>query len=123
MDPNEVSLLEASDLLTKLLTESIPVLAFYKSADGSETILRGFVDSITAEAGLLVSGVKGEPGASSTLSVPLPGDRLGADCRFGYEDKRVIEESRREGLAAKYGDTALVIFLPSGSRLSLMFQL
>ena len=105
------------------MTESIPVVAFHKAADGSETILRGFVDSITAEAGLLISGAKGEPGASSTLSVPLPGDHLGVDCRFGYGDKREIEESRREELAAKYGDTVLAIFLPSGSRLSLIFQL
>lgn len=118
---NTIPLNEAALLLDKLLTESIPVVAVFVSPEGSRTILRGFVDNITADDDILVSAIKGKPATSSKLSIPFPGEPLGSDCRFGFGDKREIDESQREELAAKYGDAALVVFLPSGSRLNLLF--
>jgi hypothetical protein len=121
MSTNIISLTEASLLLDKLVTEPIAVVAFFVSVDGSKTVLRGFVDSITLEDGILISATRGKPNESSTLAVGLPGDPLGADCTFVYGDKRELDESRREELSAKYGDAALSILFPSGSRLNLLF--
>lgn len=120
MSDNKISRDDAALLLNKLLTESTPVVAWCKSGDGPSVVLRGFVDSITFD-GLVISSVKGKPGTSSHLTVPLPGTPLGSECTFLFGDKREIEESTREELASKYGDAALVVLLPSGATLNLLF--
>jgi hypothetical protein len=121
MNTNTISRDEAALLLSKLLNESTPVVAWFTSKNGPTVVLRGFVESITFENGLLISSVRGRPGTSSTLVVPLPGDPLGSECSFMFGDKREIEDSRREELANKYGDAALIVLLPSGARLNLLF--
>jgi hypothetical protein len=109
-------------LTKKLLAESIPVVARLASLDGSETGLRGFVDSITFLNGLVGSAVKGSPSTSSHFKVPLPGNPIASECQFFYGDKREIEETKREELAERYGDAVLTIMLPSGSRLNLFLN-
>jgi len=114
MSKNEISLDEAGRLLYKLMTESIPVLAFFVSESGADTHLYGFVDSITDELGLVISSTQGAPSISSTLGVPM-GNPVGTGCRFS------LGSATNEDLALKFGNTALSVRLPSGAHLTLFF--
>ena len=116
MSKNIISWDEAGLLIKKLMTESIPVLAFLVSSDGSQTKLHGFVSSVTAEVGLVVCAEQGKPGTSSSVRVPI----VGAEFLFG--DKREMAEDVREELAAKYGEAILMLRLPAGSVFSLIFN-
>ncbi len=119
MSRNVISWDEAALLIKKLMAESIPVIAFFVSADGSHTKLLGFVDSATFDDGLVICGTQGKPTKSSYIRVPLAD---GCECLFG--DKReMAEEEGREELAAKYGEAVLMLRLPTDSTLSLFFNL
>jgi hypothetical protein len=117
MSKHSISLEDAALLLKKLTTEAIPVTAFFVSADGSQTKLLGFVDSVTAEVGLVVCGTQGRPSDSSCLRVPIEG----ADFLFGDKREMKVEHSLREELASRYGEAVLKMNLPSGSVLNLLF--
>src|SRR5580704_9968376 len=117
MSKNVISWDEADLLINKLINESIPVVAFFVAADGAHTTLRGFVDSATAEAGLVVCSTQGNPSAGSRLRVPIT---EGGEFAFG--DKREMPKASREELAAQYGEAMLVLYLPSGSVFSLIFN-
>jgi hypothetical protein len=116
MSKSVISWDEAGLLIKKLMTESIPVIAFLVTADGAHTTVRGFVDSVTLEVGLVVCTEQGKPGDSSCVKVPI----VGGEFLFG--DKREMTEDVREELAAKYGEAVLMLRLPSGSVLSLIFN-
>jgi hypothetical protein len=120
MSKNEISLEDVGLLINKLMTESIPVIAFFVSREGVQVKFRGFVDSVTAEMGLHLATAKGSPEGSSYLSVPV-GNPVGSGCRFVFGDKRELPEEKREEWVGKLGDSALTILLPFGARLSLFF--
>lgn len=110
-----ISFEDAGCLLQKLISESIPVIAFFAATDGSHMKLSGFIDSISGE-GLIISSKRGE--FSSFINVPI-----GADCEYAYGDKREIPEHSRERLSEQYGECALTVSLPSGFRLILLFDI
>jgi hypothetical protein len=114
MNEKEISSQEAGLLLQHLMKGAIPVLAFFTSGDGVIARLYGFVDSITAEAGLLISATQGMPAMSSMLAVPI-GTPAGTGCGF------FLAKAPDERLEMKYGDTALIVRPSSGGHLSIFF--
>ena len=124
MSSSIIPLVDARLLLNKLMSEAIPVVAFFAAVDGSTVVLPGFVSGTKSEDGLVISSVRDLPLplSASILTVKLPGDPPGSECSFMYGDKREVEdERRREELAGKHGDSGLAILLPSGARLNLLF--
>ena len=119
MDKNEISLSDAALLIDKLMRESIPVVAYY-IRNGVQAKVRGFVDSVTAEVGLVVVA-KQDSLPSGYLAVPI-GAPPGEGCRFRYGDKRELLEGTREDLAEKLGEAVLIVYPPAGGQLRLFFN-
>ncbi len=115
---NEISLDEVGLLVDKLMRESVPVVAFFASKDGVQVKLRGFVDSVTAEVGLVVAAKQGS--APGYLSVPV-GNPVGSGCKFSYGDKRELPEQKRDEWAEKLGEAVLTVLRSDSSRLYLFF--
>jgi hypothetical protein len=117
---SQISQPEAADLLSKLLTERVPLSAFFVSRSGARVSLPGFVDSITHDNGLAIS-VSGPPiDALRGYINFFPFDR---DCEFWYGEKRELPEDLRPRLTTR-GESALMFLLPdSGERLALFFTL
>jgi len=115
----QISPLEASDLISKLLSEHIPLVAFYRT-DSVEIKMRGFIDSATQAEGITVS-VSGPPidierGYLSVKQI----DRLN-ECWYG--EKRSLPESWNI-LGDEYGESILAIRFPtSGETFSLFFKI
>jgi hypothetical protein len=84
------------------MKESIPVLAVYASNTGAVAKLYGFVESITAAAGIIVSSSQGMPEVSSSIASPI-GTPAATGCRFS------LESAPNTDLELKYGDTALIV--------------
>ena len=101
-------------LLDQLMKRAIPILAVLVSESGAVSHVYGFVDSITAKSGLIVSSSQGMPSMSSYIAAPL-GTPAGAGCRFS------MEKAPDDALKLKYGDSALNIHLPSGARFTIFF--
>ena len=114
MDDREISSDEAGQLLDRLMKKSIPVLAVLLSESGAVSHVYGFVDSITAKSGLIVSSTQQMPSMSSYIAAPI-GNPAGAGCRFS------LENAPNERLELTYGDSALNVRLPSGARLTIFF--
>jgi len=113
-----ISLKEAQDLLNKLFSEHLPVVAFFVSPTGTQMRLNGFVDSITRDNGLVIAAGSPPSQGSGFIRV-LIFDR---DLEFSYGDVRVLPEGMREEFAEKHGDSAFAIsFLDSDELLALFF--
>ena len=102
--------------MNELMTKSIPVLAFMTYSDGSHSKLYGFVDSATVKVGLVISSGRGTPSVSSTICVPF---LEGCTCFKGTAED--LDPNIREDLVLTHGNTSLLLFLPSGTRLALFF--
>jgi hypothetical protein len=109
----DISAEAAGLLLDHLMKDAIPVLAVFTSESGAVSKLYGFVDSISAQAGILISSTQGTPSISSTIAAPI-GNPAGTGCRFSLEDAPDAE------LKLKYGDTCLVVHR-SGEVLMIFF--
>ena len=107
MSENIISSADAEDLLRKLETEHIRILACFAAEQGWQVAINGFVRSLT-EGGLLISG-DDDKEHPSFLDLPVD-----AKCAFGFADKRELPEDRREQLAESTGEAALSISLPGG---------
>ncbi len=114
MPKTEISLQHAGELLNELMKGSIPVLGFFVSESRATASIYGFVDSISAEAGIVIARSQGMPSMSSMLSVPI-GNPAGLTCKF------YVENAPDEHLEMKYGDTVLIVRLNSGGTLSIFF--
>lgn len=119
MSKNEISLDEARLLILKLIEESIPVVAYY-IRNGVQAKVRGFVNSVSAEVGLVVVA-KQDSTPVGYLAVPI-GAPAGEGCRFRYGDKRELPEATRDEWAEKLGEAVLIIYLPGGGELRLFFN-
>jgi hypothetical protein len=112
---SQISQPDAADLLNKLLSERIPVSAFFVSSTGTRVSIPGFVDSVTSAEGVVVS-ISGPPiDVSRGYLTFLP-----QDCDFSYGEKRELPEELRF-LSPERGDSALLLRRPSGERLVLFF--
>jgi hypothetical protein len=114
---NEISPNEAGLLLDKILGESIPVVAFF-IRDSVQVKIRGFVESVTSGAGLVVVA-KQDSVPVGYLRVPI-GLPVGRGCSFAYGDKRELPEETREE-SAKLGEAVLIIYTPDRGELRLLF--
>jgi hypothetical protein len=115
---DQISVSEASDLLSKLLSERISLLAFFRSPR-LEFRLPGFVDSVTSDNGLVVS-VSGPP--IDTKRGYLHVLRF-ERCDFWYGERRELSPELQE-LGDRYGESVLTIrFLDCEDLLLLLFTL
>jgi hypothetical protein len=113
-----ISVEEARDLLDKLFSERLPVLAFFASPTGTQIRLNGFVDSITRDNGLVIAAASPPSQGPGFIRV-LIFDR---DFEFSYGDVRVLPEEMREEFAEKHGESVLAVrFLDSDELLALFF--
>lgn len=101
MSKNEISPDEAGLLIHKLMQKSIPVVAYY-IRNGVQAKVRGFVDSVTDEVGLVVVA-KQDSVPVGYLAVPI-GVPVGHECRFRYGEKRELPKETRDELADKLGE-------------------
>lgn len=115
---NEISLNEAGLLINKLMQESIPVIAYFVR-DGVQVKLRGFVNSVTSDVGLVVVERQGSIPVGY-LTVPI-GTPVGNGCVFAYGDKRELPEQTSDELAEKLGEAVLIICPSNGGQLRLFF--
>lgn len=99
-----ISIEEARDLLDKLFSERIPVLAFFTSPTGTQARLNGFIDSITREGGLVVSAARPPSQGPGFISFPL----FDRDLEFSYEDVRVLPEALREEFIAEHSEDSVL---------------
>ena len=120
MNKNIISIEDARDLLDKIFSERIQVLAFFSSAAGIQSRVTGYIDSITTEGGLVISVGRPPATGPAFLSVPITEH----DLEFSYCDKRELPEPMRELLAAKYGDSVFLMrFVDSEDLLALLFTM
>jgi hypothetical protein len=102
MDEKEISLQSAALLLDQLMKRTIPVVGVFVSESGAVAKLYGFVSSIRADPGLVISSSADTPSMSSTISVPI-GNPAGAGCTFS------LGSAPDEPMELKYGDTVFVV--------------
>lgn len=115
---SQISLLEAQDLIHKLLTERIPLRTFFVSPrTGTEIAIPGFVDSLVK--GKLAISVSGPPLDNSKGWMRIP--MAERDCAAWYGDKREFPEELRFA-AETEGDSVLRFDFPdTGDILTLFF--
>ena len=117
---SQISQSEAVDLLGKLLSERVPVQAFFSSASGAQVSFFGFVDSVAREDGIVIS-FSGPPIDVSRGYIRfIP---LNRPCDFSYGEQRELPEELRPAPGTR-GDSCLLLILPeSKERLFLFFTL
>ena len=113
-----ISARDTADLLSKLVSERIPVRAVLRFPCGTRVTFSGFADSLT-EFGLVLSLTRPPSAGAAAISIPFF-DREG---EFLYGDKRELPEEEREELAAKYGDSVLTLDFADGLFVGLIFTL
>ena len=113
----DVSPEDAFALLHKWYEERTPVNALFVSADSVAIArLRGFIDSPSAERGILIA--PGDPEETGNyLRIDIT-EAVGFDY-MEAKDLREFSEEERERLAQKHGHANLRIRFSTGSRLSL----
>ena len=116
---SQVSQAEAADLLNKLLSEHVPVQAFFFSNTGTRISLFGFVDSVTRDNGVVVS-VSGPPiDLARGYFNFLPFDN---GCEFWYGEQRELPPESRP--IESRGESCLSFKLPnSGEQVALFFTI
>jgi hypothetical protein len=120
MNPNMISLDDARSLLTKLLEERIPVIAFFVTSTGDKVALSGKVDSISQLSGLVVSVARPPTAATGYLAVPI--NNRACECSYG--DVRLLPAEEREKFKDSFGESVLTIrFLDTEDTLGLFFTL
>jgi hypothetical protein len=100
----QISLKDADALLSKLLTERVPLHAHFRSPSGAEARISGFVDSKNSDGTVVVS----------TSGSPLVADKgyvrfwvSGAETSIWYGEKRELPDDMKH-LADKFGESSLV---------------
>jgi hypothetical protein len=110
---------ETADLLSKLMSERIPVQAFLFSKAGTRVSFFGFVDSITRDNGVLISASGAPIDLSRGYFNFLPFDR---GCEFSYGETRELPEELQLSLKDTRGKSCLMFFFPKlGDRFALFF--
>jgi hypothetical protein len=117
MSDNIISAQEGRDLLHKLFSERIPVRALLALPTGSSATVKGFIGSITPEAGIVISERIPVSGSRGYLGVAF----FDRECEFTFGDVRDLPPQQREELASKFGDTILCLRFPEGEMLALTF--
>jgi hypothetical protein len=113
----QISLKDADALLSKLLTERVPLHAHFRSPSGAEARISGFVDSKNSDGTILVS----------TSGPPLIAEKgylrfwtAGGRTSIWYGEKRELPESLKH-LADKFGESALVFDITEFDERAVLF--
>jgi hypothetical protein len=100
----QILLSDADALLSKLLTERVPLHAHFRSASGAEARITGFVDSKNSDGTIVIS----------TSGPPLVAEKgylriwiAGFDTSIWYGEKRELPDNLKP-LADVFGESALV---------------
>jgi hypothetical protein len=118
---SQISGPEADDLLSKLFSERISLLAFFVTASGVRVNMRGFVDSKTSENGLVISESGSPIDVERGFISVRPFDR---PCEFWYGEKRELSDEYLRVFADANGESALEMRFPdSDERFFLLFTL
>ena len=117
---SQISQPETADLLNKLLTERIPVQAFFFSSFGTRISLPGFVDSVTRDNGVVIS-VSGAPiDISRGYLNFFP---FGRSFDFWYGERRELPPDLQD-VGEGRGDSVLLFISPKlAERIGLFFTL
>jgi len=111
---------DAIGLLSKLLSERIPLQVFFASPSGTQVSMSGFVDSMTRDNGLVISASGPPVDVARGYVNFFP---FGRNCDFWYGDKREVPAESLPSTEAR-GDSALMFTLPaSGERFVLFFTI
>lgn len=98
------------------MANSTPLIAVIVTNEGLTSKLYGCVDSATRAIGLVFSATQGTPSISSNLRVPIV-----EVSNFFREAVADLPVEQREEIELSYGNTALSMVLPSGTRLTVFF--
>ena len=114
-----VSFGQGKNLLDKLFSQQTHVLAALTSPTGSQTILRGSVDSITQEGGLVISCIRPPSSGAGFISIPI----FDRPLSFAFGDSRDLPDAVRKEVDKRLGNTTLIIrFSDSIERLVLTWR-
>jgi hypothetical protein len=119
---NQISPGEASDLLQKLFSEQLPVVAFFASTSKARIRLNGFVVGATRDKGLFIgnSALPTEP----TSFINIFPFRQEDGCRFLYGDRSEGAAEARSFVSEDNGASALAMrFVVSEELLVLFFTI
>ena len=111
-----ISRQDAGTLLNKLIEESTSVTAFLLSPDRMTCRLNGVIHGFSPNGRLGIVSSKLDSSASYIQAL------VNTDCKYSYGDKREIPDEDLP-IAERYGNTALVVVFPEGSRLTIFFTL
>ncbi|MGD0402486.1 MAG: hypothetical protein ABSB66_04755 [Candidatus Acidiferrales bacterium] len=104
MNKNTIAAEDARLLFDKLISENVPVIAFFRSTTGMKVLMSGFVDSVTDKNGVVLTASKPVLKASGFMSVPT----FGRDVEFSYCDAREMPVAMA-GVSTKIGNTVLLL--------------
>jgi hypothetical protein len=114
---SQISLPEAVDLLSKLLSERVPLIVFFRSRTLAEARIAGFVDSLTRDSGLVISA-SGPPIEVERGYIRVR--PLEAGCVFWYGEKRELPVQFQD-LADVYGESVLSMTFPEANEVIVLF--
>jgi hypothetical protein len=113
----QISLRDADSLIDKLLTERIPLHAYFTSSSGAEARISGFVDSKNSDGTIVVS----------TSGLPLKADKgylrfwvAGSETAIWYGEKRELPDDLKP-LADTFGESALTFDIREFNERALLF--
>ena|SRR5689334_18698611 len=104
---------QAEDLLDKILSERLPVVAFLVSHNGTQVQVKGFAHRTRADVGLTIATAGPLAEAPAWITVPV----FDKETQFSYGDVRLLPESMREEFASSAGDSVLVIRFPAADEM------
>src|SRR6478752_4288172 len=99
MSENMISVEQAEDLLNKLLSEHLPVVAFFVSHNSTRAAVKGFVCSPRSDVGLTISASESLADSPGWITLPTFDKRT----QFSYGDVRLLPESMQEEFASSTG--------------------
>ena len=113
----QISLTDADALLSKLLTEKIPLHAHFISSSGAESRISGFVDSKNSDGTIVVS-TSGPPIVADKGYLRFPVTGVGTSIWYG--ERRELPD-KLQPLANKFGDSSVVFEIPEFKERVLLF--
>ncbi len=121
---SQISCLEALDLLEKLVSERIPLLASLKTPSGVRMRALGFVETATHAHGIVVSNTLPSVTADMFFVVPFVSNGAERPCEFTYGEKREMDPVIAEMLPGEPDDSVLTLrFSDTGETLCLVFRI
>ncbi len=121
---SQISCPEALDLLDKLVSERIPLLASLKTPSGVRMRALGFVEAATQAHGIVVCNTLPSVTADMFFVVPFVANGVERPCEFNYGEKHELDPVIAEMLPGEPEDSVLTLrFSDTGETLCLVFRI